>query len=280
MNGTPLTPTQLSASVFLQGQPRAGITHVVFDFDGTLSWIRHGWPALMFETFRQHWPDSAETAQPQWHAAMEEIVFGMNGKPSLIQMQHYAQRALLRGGVELDPESLRASFQAALDREIDIRTEAIRTGLKQRDDFVIAGVRPLLEHLRSRGLTLAVLSSSVEHRVKEEAEVLGLTEFFGRHIYGSTPNPAGFSKMEVFRQILASEGITGAHLLSFGDGPVEIECTKQLGGLAVAVCSDEDENGSGVPHPYKLQQLIAVGADAAIPDYQEAIPLIDRIVLP
>ena len=211
---------------------------------------------------------------------MEEIVFGMNGKPSLIQMQHYAQRALLRGGVELDPESLRASFQAALDREIDIRTEAIRSGLKQQDDFVIAGVRPLLEHLRSRGLTLAVLSSSIEPRVKEEAEALGLTDFFGKHIYGSGPNPTGFSKMDVFRQILASEGITGAQLLSFGDGPVEIECTKRLGGLAVAVCSDEDENGTGVSHPYKLQQLIAVGADAAIPDYKEAIPLIDHILLP
>ena len=278
MNGTTSDSPKLPASVVLQCQPKAGITHVVFDFDGTLSWIRHGWPELMFETFRRHWPHQAETSQPHWIKAMEEIVFGMNGRPSLFQMETYARQALHRGGSALDPETLRAGFQAALDHQINIRTDAIRSGIKQRDDFVIAGVRPLLEHLRSRGLTLAVVSSSVEHRVKEEAEVLGLTEFFGRHIYGSTPNPAGFSKLQVFRQIIDSEGITGAEMISFGDGPVEIECTKQLGGLAVAVCSDEDENGSGIPHPYKLQQLLSAGADAAIPDYREAIPLIDYIL--
>ena len=38
---------------------------------------------------------------------------------------------------------------------------------------------------------------------------------------------------------------TGDKLLAFGDGYVEIENTKEAGGLAVAVASDEANNGSG-----------------------------------
>ena len=49
----------------------------------------------------------------------------------------------------------------------------------------------------------------------------------------------------VIDRILSEHGITGRRLLSFGDGYVEIENTKQVGGLAVAVASDEANNGSG-----------------------------------
>jgi hypothetical protein len=125
---------------------------------------------------------------------------------------------------------------------------------------------------------LVVLSSSIEHRVRQEAEALGLTAYFGERIYGSGPDPRGFSKWEVFNRLLAAEGISGENLLSFGDGPVEIECTKRLGGLAVAVCSDEEVNGSGVSHPYKLRQLLESGADAAIPDFRDAVALVNHLV--
>ena len=49
----------------------------------------------------------------------------------------------------------------------------------------------------------------------------------------------------IIDRILGEHGISGRQLLSFGDGYVEIENTKQVGGLAVAVASDEAHNGSG-----------------------------------
>lgn len=253
---------------------RPGISHIVFDFDGTLSWVRHGWPDLMFETFRLHWPQPGHTSLPEWRTRMEAIVFGMNGKPSLLQMRRYAEES----EAGLDPEIVRLHFQSALDARIRERLASMAAGQCSRDAFVIHGARPFLEHLRSLDLTLVILSSSVEFRVREEAEALGLTGFFGSHIYGSPPDPSGFSKLEVFERLLSSEGISGANLLAFGDGPVEIECAKQLGGLAVAVCSDEVHNGSGISHPYKLRQLLDSGADAAIPDYRDAIALVNRIL--
>ena len=49
----------------------------------------------------------------------------------------------------------------------------------------------------------------------------------------------------IIDRILSENAIDGQHLISFGDGYVEIENTKQVGGLAVAVASDEANNGSG-----------------------------------
>lgn len=32
--------------------PRPQISHVVFDFDGTLSWLRNGWPDVVIPDYR------------------------------------------------------------------------------------------------------------------------------------------------------------------------------------------------------------------------------------
>ncbi len=38
-------------------RPRPRVSHVVFDFDGTLSWLRHGWPEMMVEVMRETTPN-------------------------------------------------------------------------------------------------------------------------------------------------------------------------------------------------------------------------------
>jgi phosphoglycolate phosphatase-like HAD superfamily hydrolase len=81
----------------------------------------------------------------------------------------------------------------------------------------------------------------------------------------------------IIERILRENGIAGEQLLAFGDGYVEIENTKQAGGLAVAVASDEANNGSGRMDEWKRQRLAGVGADVVIPDFQDAGALLRRI---
>jgi phosphoglycolate phosphatase len=258
--------------------PRPGISHVVFDFDGTLSWVRHGWPEIMFGVFRRHLPLAENETAEARTALLSSIVFGLNGRPTIMQMERFAEVVRERGGESLVPEELRCEFQAQLDQEIAARLLSIRSRAVPFDAFVVHAARPLLERLRALGITPIVLSSTIEHRVREEAEALGLTEFFGAHIYGSPADPSGFSKMAVFQRLTKEAGIQGEHLLSFGDGPVEISATKELGGLAIAVCSDEDHNGSGVMDAFKRRQLLDAGADAAIPDFRDAIGLVEYLL--
>ena len=122
-----------------------------------------------------------------------------------------------------------------------------------------------------------VLSGTLEERVKQEAELLDLARYFGGRIFGSPPASAQFSKRAVLDQILAQDHIRGENLLCFGDGPVEILHACELGGVAVAVASDEDHNGSGRMDPVKRSQLTEAGAHVLIPDYRDAAALVDAL---
>ena len=258
--------------------PCPGISHVVFDFDGTLSWIRHGWPAIMFDVFAHHLPRLPGESSAAVHDVLYQIILGLNGQPTILQMTRFAELVLDRGGHSLEPETLRREYQGRLDAEIAARAKLISGGQAKPDDFVVFHARPLLQWLQKTGLTLIILSSTQVERVREEAALLQLAPFFGAHIYGGSGDPTQFSKMAVLQRLLREEGICGENLLAFGDGPAEIVSTKSLGGTAIAVCSDEDHNGSGLMDAFKRQQLMAAGADVVIPDYRDAIVLVKYLL--
>jgi phosphoglycolate phosphatase len=258
--------------------PRPRISHVVFDFDGTLSWLRHGWPGIMCEVFEPRVPARAGESREQLRDLLLGEVLALNGKASIHQMIRCAELVQERGGDAPQPEALLREYQRRLDEVIRERTELIRSGAVQRDNFVVWGARDFLERLRERGLTLVILSGTVEHRVKEEAALLDLERYFGAHIYGSTADAAQSSKSAVMSRLLREEQIAGEHLLSVGDGPVEIRVAKELGGAAVAVASDEEHNGSGKVDAHKYGQLVEAGADIVVPDYRDGTALLERIM--
>ncbi|HON08716.1 MAG TPA: HAD family hydrolase, partial [Verrucomicrobiota bacterium] len=70
-------------------------------------------------------------------------------------------------------------------------------------------------------------------------------------------------------RILRENKISGTQLLAIGDGYVEIQNTKEVGGVAIAVASDEANNGSGNINKWKRERLLSVGADVVIPDYRD-----------
>jgi hypothetical protein len=81
----------------------------------------------------------------------------------------------------------------------------------------------------------------------------------------------------VIERILRENQISGEQLLAFGDGYVEIQNTKEVGGLAIAVASDEAHNGSGNMDEWKRVRLLGVGADVVIPDFRDGEALLDCI---
>ena len=259
------------------GLLRPKITHAVFDFDGTLSWLRHGWPELMARLFEEHVPGRPGEAAPALHDLLIDDILSLNGKPSIHQMIRCAERVRERGLPPPDPKKLLHEYERRLDAAIAERTARILSGNAQRDDFVVHGARRFLEKLQDHGLTLIILSGTVEKRVKEEAALLDLARYFGRHIYGGTADAARSSKQAVIGRLLRGEGISGGHLVAFGDGPVEIRVAREAGALAVGVASDEEINGSGTLHPHKQRQLSAAGAELLVPDYRNVTELLALI---
>jgi phosphoglycolate phosphatase len=250
---------------------------VLFDFDGTLSLIRQGWPEVMVPMFVEMLPRRPGETDAGLRQLMFDDIMRLNGKQTIYQMIQLAERIRERGGEPREPLWYKHEYLRRLDERIRSRTEGLRQGRVRPDDLLVFGARATLENLRQRGLPLYLASGTDEVFVKQEAELLDLTRYFGQHIYGAQDDYRQFSKKMVIDRIVKENGIGGRQLLSFGDGYVEIENTKQVGGLAVAVASDEAHNGSGRMDDWKRQRLLGVGADVVIPDFRDGEALLECI---
>ena len=257
--------------------PRPHLSHVLFDFDGTLSLIREGWAEVMTPMFAELLPAlPGETDEARRRICFEDIM-RLNGKQTIYQMIQLVERIKERGGRPRDPLWYKHEFLRRLDERIRSRLDGLRRGTRPPDDFLVCGALALLELVHGRGLPLYLASGTDEEFVKQEAELLDVTRYFGRHIYGALDDYKQFSMKMIIERILRENQIPGEQLLSFGDGYVEIQNTKAVGGLAVAVASDEAHNGSGRFDEWKRQRLLAVGADLVIPDFRDGAALMDGI---
>lgn len=275
----PLTASFQGAVEFSAGfASRPGISHVLFDFDGTLSLIREGWTEVMVAMFTEMLPHrNGETDEDRQRIAFEDIM-RLNGKQTIYQMIQLAGRVREHGGEPLDPLLYKREYLQRLDRTIAARINGLRQGVIQPDQLLVHQARPLLDELQRRGLPMYLASGTDEAYVQQEAQLLDVARYFGPHIYGALDDYKHFSKKLVIDRILRDNRIHGSQLLSFGDGYVEIENTKQVGGLAVAVASNEAHNGSGRMDEWKRQRLLGVGADVVIPDFRDGLKLLECIL--
>jgi phosphoglycolate phosphatase len=257
--------------------PRPQISHVVFDFDGTLSLIREGWPEIMLAMFVEMLPSRADDDAAQVSRMLFDDMMRLNGKQTIYQMMQFAERVKERAGTPQEPLWYKHEYLRRLEGKIQDRIESLRARRVAPEKYLLHGSTELLTLLANRGANLYLASGTDEIFVKREAELLGVTKFFGDRIYGAKDDYKSFSKKMVIERILRENSIRGENLLAFGDGYVEIQNTKEVGGLAVAVASDEANNGLGRIDEWKRNRLLAVGADIVIPDYRDAAPLLNRI---
>ncbi len=248
--------------------------HVLFDFDGTLSLIREGWTEVMVPMMVEVLQETGtgESADSLGRLA-REFVAELTGKQTIYQMIRLADEVRKRGGTPEEPAVYKQRYHERLMERIVDRREALRLGKAKPEDMLVPGSLELLEALRARGVIMYLASGTDEPYVREEVELLGLDQYFGRHVYGALDDYKSFSKAMVIERILRENRVEGDRLLGFGDGYVEIQNVKEVGGMAVGVASDE-AGRSGMPDAWKRDRLIGVGADLIIPDYRDHEPLI------
>ena len=249
--------------------PRGRFRSVLFDFDGTLSLIREGWPQVMIpmmvDVLRQ-------TGTPEddagLSAAVEEFVMRLNGRQTIYQMMQLADEVRRRGGTPLEPLAYKHRYHDLLMERIRGRLAGLETGAATAGEWTVPGSHALLDELRRRGVALYLASGTDLNYVRREAELLGVAPYFGEHIYGALDDYQNFSKKMIIERILRDHGLRGEELLGFGDGFVEIEEVKRVGGVAVAVASDEVAR-RGV-NAWKRDRLVRAGADVVVPEYRNA----------
>lgn len=247
----------------------------VFDFDGTLSLIREGWPEIMIPMMvRELQKTNSGESEAELTSIVNEFVMRLTGKQTIYQMIQLVEEIAKRGGSPKDPQDYKQQYHDALMAKIEARRDSLRRDPSSRVDHLVYASIELLESLKARGVTMYLASGTDERYVKEEARLLGLDPYFGQHIYGAQDNYLNFSKKQVIDRLIAENKIPGEALIGFGDGFVEIDNIREVGGIPIGVASNEQTRDGSVDL-WKRRRLIHVGAAAIIPDYRHTHALLE-----
>ena len=280
------------------------IHSVLFDFDGTLSLIRQGWQGVMVPMMVEILAGlgTGET-QEALTTIVTEYVDRLTGRQTIYQMIELCNQIAARGGRPLEPLEYKYQYLDRLWARIEHRVVGLKEGTIDVLDMVVPGTFDILDNVRARGLDCYLASGTDQPYVLDEAAALGLTPYFAAgcslsgdgcvRIYGALDEYRRFSKAQVIQDILRTYHLHGGQLLAFGDGFVEIEETKRVGGIAVCVASDEVHPPDAVhPHDeahrgnasshgideWKRERLIQAGADVIIPDFRDQETLLSYLL--
>jgi phosphoglycolate phosphatase-like HAD superfamily hydrolase len=238
----------------------------LFDFDGTLSLIRSGWMDVMVPMMVDILMSfKSGESEEELRTVVEDFVWKLTGKETIYQRMALADAIAARGGRPLEALAYKKMYLDRLWEKIESRVEELRQGRVSPEKYLVPGARALLEGLKRRGMTMYLASGTDEIYMKEEARLLGVTPYFTGGVYGALDDYKSFSKAILIQRILASAEFGGNELLVFGDGYVEIEEVKKVGGVAVGVASQEPE--CKAVDEWKRKRLIGVGADYIVPNF-------------
>lgn len=246
---------------------RGHIRHALFDFDGTVSLIREGWQGVMIPMMVEVLLETpTHESEEELVAVVTEFVDRLTGKQTIYQMIQLCEEVRQRGGEPLDPLEYKWMYLDRLWERIKGRMAGLQSGEIEPQEMMVPGAVPMLEALRARGVSCYLASGTDEVYVLDEAAALGLSSYFAG-IYGALDDYQNYSKKMVIERILNENRLSGPEFVTFGDGYVEIEDTKAVGGIAVGVASNEATR-SGV-NEWKRRRLIQAGADIIIPDFRQ-----------
>src|SRR5207302_7262287 len=155
--------------------PHGRCRSVLFDFDGTLSLIREGWPQVMIpmmvDVLRQ---TTTRETEAELSEKVCEFVMRLNGKQTIYQMIQLANEVRRRGGQPLEPLAYKHRYHDLLMQRIQDRLTALANGTATPERWTVPGSHTLLEELRRRGLTLYLASGTDLKYVRHEVDLLGL----------------------------------------------------------------------------------------------------------
>ena len=238
----------------------------LFDFDGTISLIRSGWMDVMVPMMIEILADlRSGESEADLCTAVEDFVWRLTGKQTIYQMIALAEQVEKRGGQPRDPLEYKRMYLDRLHARIRYRLDELRRGEASPDKYLVPGARGLIEALHERGLRLYVASGTDQPYMRDEADLLDISRYFDGRVYGALDDYRSFSKKILIQRLIAASEFQGSEFLGFGDGYVEIENIKEVGGVAVGVATAEPE--CLTVDEWKRQRLAGVGADFIIPNF-------------
>ena len=253
----------------------------LFDFDGTLSDERRGWPNLMVQN-NLAWLVSLSNPHLPVDVALPIVIDDIAttiGIPTYMQMKRCLHIAKIFGYEgDVDPSILKKTYGPTLDAMVEQK----RTDFTE-EELRIPGSLELLNTLQKRlegGLYLAT-GTDVD-KIRESVDRLGFGNYFPieRIVGAGSLGPEDCAKQHVINEkLLGERGLSGNQIVTFGDGFPEILYTHLAGGIGIGyVTSDHSdyEHMQNFTMDQKRDRLIAAGANVIV--MEPTKKKVDRVV--
>lgn len=144
----------------------------------------------------------------------------------------------------LDPEILRQMMRAAgidegdvarhMPAIIEAAQDLYQHGVPDLRDKVCPGVIPLLDHLRERGINLALVTGNLTRIGWRKLHRAGIDHYFRFGAFGEmAPTRGGLARLAIEEGI--RRGITGGSISLVGDATQDVEAARENGIRAIAV---------------------------------------------
>ena len=276
-----LAGSEIEACYEMKDIPLGRVKHVVFDHDGTISTLRHGWEDLMRPMMAgailgEQSDRVSEKVRLEIEGRVAEYIDKSTGYETIIQMEALVgmvrEFGLVPGEKVLTAKQYKDIYTEMVRGLSHARLKEVERGERTTADFTVTGTVEFLKELRRRGIRLYLASGTDEEDTIAEAKALGYAELFDGGIYGAVGDMRKFSKKLLIHRILEENGLEGAELAVMGDGPVEMRESRKREGLAIGIASNETERGR--LNRTKRARLVRAGAHFIAADFTERERLI------
>src|SRR5690349_13347477 len=158
--------SQSNVLEILRPNPAPGrLRFAVFDFDGTLSLLRTGWQRVMADLMVEALQAAPRAeAEAQLRTRTTEPVFGLAGRPTIIQMQWLVDEVRQRGGTPHTAEAYKQQYLVRLSERIRYRAD-LEAGRQPPERFRVPGALEFVAALHARGVACYIASGTDETAV-------------------------------------------------------------------------------------------------------------------
>ncbi|GAB4485771.1 MAG: HAD family hydrolase [Thermodesulfovibrionales bacterium] len=146
----------------------------------------------------------------------------------------------------------------------------LREGIGKTSGHVKPGVREALDALgKEEGVTLGLLTGNIEEGARMKLTHFGLDAYFPIGAYGNEHQDRNRLLPIAVRKYVngGPETIAYQDCVVIGDTPLDVDCARSYGALAIAVATG----------PYSLEQLAATGPDALFQNLSDTRRLVDLV---
>ena len=260
------------------------IKYAVFDHDGTISTLRHGWEEIMEPVMMKAiLGDSYDTIDAAGFKKVQretqDFIHKTTGIQTIYQMEGLVNMVREAGYVPedqiLDKFQYKQIYNDALMELVNKRMAKLQAGELDWEDYTMKGAVSFLHELKERGVVMYLASGTDVDDVRHEATVLGYADLFDGGIYGALREYTKFSKKMIIERIIRDNNLNGNELAVFGDGPDEIREGRRSGGISIGITSNEVQRHG---HNFdKRPRLVKAGAQLIIPDFSQYRKLVSLL---